>query len=67
VSIGKRGNLDAGFTQGEVDQILRSKFDGEMNLRVMAGLVGSEIRGPNDLSNLHSKDFKINFVENTQA
>jgi hypothetical protein len=33
----------------------------------MAGLVGSEIRGPNDLSNLHSKDFKINFVENTQA
>jgi hypothetical protein len=67
VSIGREGNLDAGFTKGEVDAILREKFNGEMNLRVMAGLVGSDIRGPSDLTSLHSKDFKINFVENTQA
>jgi hypothetical protein len=66
------GNFNAGFLKDDVE-LLRPIFTDSvtgkayMDLRIKAGIVGSDIIGPANIDALLSKDFKIEFVSNEKV
>jgi hypothetical protein len=72
VEMSSDGNFNAGFSKEDVE-MLRPVFTDEaagtayMDLRIKAGIVGSDIIGPANIDALKSKDFKIEFISNDKV
>jgi hypothetical protein len=57
-------DISASFSESDIERF-RTRFGGEVNLRVYAVVAGSQVMGPlNNLDDLVYSDFKITLVAN---